>query len=111
MSRNHRKSFSLAQQTQNIPAKANRVLNIILIAFVFIIIRVWHLSVIQHEKKEEDSKRPQRRLVIEPAKRGTIRDRFNIPLAINRIQYQAALQYCPIRQIPSIRWEADKEGK
>lgn len=111
MSRNRRRNYSLAQQTQNIPAKANLVLNVILIAMVLIILRIWHLSVIQHDQKEEESRRPQRRTVIEPAKRGTIRDRFNIPLAINRIQYNAAVTYSELRQIPSIKWERTVDGK
>lgn len=95
----------------NIPEKANRVLNVILVAFLLIIIRVWHLAVIQHDVKVEDAKRPQRRTVIEPAKRATIRDRFNIPMAINKIQYNAAVVYSQFRQIPSVVWTRDKNGK
>lgn len=95
-----RRRQSLAQQSRSIPVKANRVLNIILVAFVLIILRIWHLSVVQHEAREEESRRPQSRTVIESAKRGTIVDRFGQPLAINRLQYNAALVYAPLRQIP-----------
>ncbi len=90
---------------EDIPAKANRVLNLVLIGITLITLRVWHLGVIQHEDRLEESRRPQKRVVVEPAKRGTIRDRFNIPLAINKVKYQAAVMYSHIRQIPSIKWE------
>ncbi|MBA3238643.1 MAG: hypothetical protein H0T62_09910 [Parachlamydiaceae bacterium] len=100
---------SLSPQ-QDIPGKANRVLNIFLFAFLLMILRVWHLTVVQHDEREENALRPQRRTVIEPAKRGTIRDRFNLPLAVNRIQYNATLLYSPLRQIPSARWEKLEDG-
>ncbi|MGZ3732687.1 MAG: penicillin-binding transpeptidase domain-containing protein [Parachlamydiaceae bacterium] len=97
--------------SQDIPTKANRVLNLVLLAFMLIILRIWHLSLIQHEERQEHALRPQRRTFIEAAKRGTIRDRFNIPLAVNRIQYNASLLYSQLREIPSIRWETDENGK
>jgi len=95
---------------QDIPSKANRVLNIVLVGMVLIALRVWHLTVIQHQDRLEKSQRPQKRVVIEPAKRGTIRDRFNLPLAINKIQYNAAIVYAEIRDIPSVKW-VDQNGK
>lgn len=95
----------------NIPEKANRVLNIILIILVLIGLRLWHLAVIQYEARAEESRRPQRRVVIEPARRATIRDRFNIPLAVNKVQYQASILYSQLRSIPSFTWVKDKEGK
>lgn len=95
----------------DIPTKANRILHLILIAMVLILVRIWHLSVIQYDKKIEESQKPQRKTVIEPAVRATIRDRFNIPLAINKISYQATLLYSQVRDIPSIAWEKDAEGK
>lgn len=90
-----------------IPLKANRVLNIILIAFVLILLRCWHLSVVQHEERVALAKRPQKRTVIEPAKRATIRDRYNIPLAVNKMHYQAGILYAEIKEIPSIAWTKD----
>lgn len=95
----------------SIPEKANLILNLILIALVLIGGRIWHLSVVQYEEKFEQSKKPQRRTVVEPAKRGTIRDRFNIPLAINKIAYNAAVTYAPIRQIPAVSYTTDENGK
>lgn len=99
------------RHNNNILIKANRVLNLVLIALLVIAIRLWHLAVVQYEKKLEDSRKPQRRTVIEPAKRGTIRDRFNIPLAMNKINYQAAILYSQLRDIPSVVWEKNSEGK
>lgn len=94
----------------SIPEKANVVLNLILIGLIVIAVRIWHLSVIQYEEKFEQSKKPQRKTVIEPASRATIRDRFNIPLAFNKIVYKAAVAYSPIRQIPSVAFELDGSG-
>ncbi|MCB1111515.1 MAG: hypothetical protein KDK72_02515 [Chlamydiia bacterium] len=73
--------------------------------------RIWDLSVIQYEDKLETAKQPQRRVVMEPAKRATIRDRFNIPLALNKIEYQATILYSHIKEVPSIVWEKDDQGK
>lgn len=64
---------------------------------------------IQHDERLEQARKPQVRVVIEPAKRGTIRDRFNIPLAINKIQYNASILYSQIREIPSVVWEKKME--
>lgn len=96
--------------SEDIPQKANRVLNLVLIGILIIVLRVWHLGVVQHEERLEESRRPQKKTLIEPAKRGTIRDRFNIPLAINKVKYQAAVLYSEIREIPAVKWEL-VEGK
>lgn len=95
----------------DIPTKANRVLNFILIGLILIFIRVWHLSVIEYDEKLEESKKPQRKIVIEPATRSTIRDRFNLPLAINKISYQATILYSQLKDIPSFTWQKDSTGK
>lgn len=111
MASNKRKQRSLNRLNLNIPEKANRVLNIILITLLLFVLRLWHLSVVQYDKRLEESQKPQRRSVIEPARRATIRDRFNIPLAINKVQYQASIQYSQLAQVPSIKWEIDSTGK
>lgn len=103
--------MTLDRHNLNISVKANRVLNIILVALFLIALRVWHLEVIQYDDKLEESRRPQRRTIIEPAKRATIRDRNGIPLAINKIQYNAAISYTQLRQIPPVVWERDPLGK
>jgi len=95
----------------NIPDKANRVLNVILLGLLLILIRVWYLATIQHDEHVERSRKPKRRTIIERVERATIRDRFNIPLALNKIQYNAAVCYADIRQIPNFRWEKDAKGK
>lgn len=95
----------------NIPDKANRVLNVIILGLLLILIRVWYLSVIQHEDHLEKARKPKRRTVVEKIERATIRDRFNIPLALNKIQYNAAVCYADIRQIPAVKWETNAEGK
>lgn len=91
----------------SIPEKANRILHIILIAMFLIVIRLWHLSVIQYDAKSEEAQKPRQRLVIQPAKRGTIRDRFNRPLALNKIKYQAAIYYTQLREVPRIAWRTE----
>jgi cell division protein FtsI/penicillin-binding protein 2 len=98
-------------QHHDIPAKANRIIHFILIAILLILVRIWHLSVVQYDQKLEDSQKPQRKTVIEPAIRATIRDRFNLPLAINKISYQATILYGQLREIPPISWEKDATGK
>jgi len=93
-----------------IPAKANRVLNLILLFLLLIFIRVWFLSVIQHDDLLEESRKPQRRSLVERTERATICDRFNIPLAINKMQYKASIYYADIQQIPSFTWEKERNG-
>ncbi len=99
------------RRIDNLPEKANKILNGILIVLLLITIKIWHLAVIQHEKKQEESKKPQRRVVIERSERATICDRFNIPLATNKVQYNAAISYGPIRDLPRSIWKKNEEGK
>lgn len=94
-----------------IPEKANRILNGILVVILLILFRVWHLTVLQHEEKLEEAKRPQQRVVIERAERATICDRFNTPMATNKVQYNAAVSYGGIRELPRTIWEKNPEGK
>ncbi len=91
--------------------KVGRVLALIGLALFAILLRVWYLAVIRHEEYEEKSKRPQRRTVVEAIGRASIRDRFNLPLAINKMQFNVAVRYADIRQISRFRWETDEEGK
>ena len=98
-------------QHHDIPTKANRILHFILIGMLLILVRVWHLSIIQYDQKLEESQKPQRKTVIEPAIRSTIRDRFNLALAINKISYQATILYSQLRDIPAFTWQKDATGK
>lgn len=95
----------------NIPAKVHTILNIVLAGFLLIILRLWYLSMAQHDEKLQESRLPGRRTVLESAVRGTIRDRFNEPLALNKLRYQAAILYSDMKVIPSQAWEVSPEGK
>ena len=97
--------------SRDVPHKANHVLHLILIAFLMIALRVWYLGAVKHDEYLEKALKPQRRTVVEAAPRGTIRDRFNLPLAINKMQYNAAVCFDRIREIPVVSWERDEKGK
>ncbi len=86
-----------------IAAKTNRVLGIFLLAFLAIVLRVWHLGVVQREEKLLEAQKPQQRTILVRADRGTICDRFHIPMALNRICYNAAIYYGQIAQIPGAK--------
>ncbi len=88
---------------KDILKKITFVLNVIIVIFFLILVKVWHLSVLQKEQRLKAAIKPQRRTIIEKANRGTICDRNNNPLAINRIKYNASIYYSHIREIPSIR--------
>ncbi len=96
---------------KSIEEKSSRVLNIILFFFILISIRVWYLTVIKHEEMSQIAKAPQYRSISIPPNRGTIRDRFNIPLAVNRIEYNASIYYDPILHIPRVKFEKNHSGK
>lgn len=95
----------------SISTKVNVVLRLILIAMILILVRVWHLSVIDHDAKYEESEKPKVKAIIEPAIRGSIRDRFNVPLATHEISYQATILYSQLKDIPSFVYESDDSGK
>lgn len=95
---------------QNIPVKANKVLNVIFCILLLVGLRLWHLAVIQHEKKVEEAFQSRKRTIIEPAARGTIRDRFNMLLAANKIEYRLAIVYSQFREIPAVIAEYDEQG-
>jgi cell division protein FtsI/penicillin-binding protein 2 len=94
----------------SVSEKATRVLNMILLLFLLIGIRVWYLAVVKHEEHVELARKPQEKTMIESPNRGTIRDRFNIPLAVNQIQYNAAICYDPIRQVPRMKVKKKPDG-
>jgi cell division protein FtsI/penicillin-binding protein 2 len=88
----------------------NRILQVILAAFSIIVLRVWHLGIIQREEKLIEAKKPQTRSILLRADRGTICDRFHIPLALNRICYNATIYYNQISQMPIAEWREDEDG-
>src|SRR5579872_6199528 len=91
-------------------SKIHRVLGIFLLSFLVIVLKVWHLGVIQREEKLLEAQKPQQRTVLARADRGTICDRFHIPMALNRICYNAAIYYAQIAEIPSIEWKTGADG-
>lgn len=95
----------------DISKKTNRVLHLISLCLILILIRTWYLGVVQHDYHVMQSKKPQRRVIIEKAERATIHDRFGIPMAVNKIQYNASVCYANIRQIPSSIWKKTDDGK
>ncbi|MCH9625705.1 MAG: Peptidoglycan D,D-transpeptidase MrdA [Chlamydiales bacterium] len=99
------------KSTHNLPERANKILNGIVIVLMLVVVKIWHLSVVQHDKKKEEATKPQRRVVIERCERATITDRFNIPMAINKVQYNAAISYGPIRSLPRTIWQKDAKGR
>lgn len=98
-------------QSENISTKTNRILNGILVVLILFVIRIWHLGVVQHEEKVEASRKPQKRTIVEKADRAAITDRFGIPLAQNKIQYNIAVSYGGIREVPRNIWEVNEKGK
>ncbi|MBP7074496.1 MAG: hypothetical protein KBA81_03835 [Rhabdochlamydiaceae bacterium] len=95
----------------HISDKTNRVLHVISLCLMLILIRCWYLSVIQHDQHVRMAEKPQRRVVIEKADRATIQDRFGVPLAVNKMQYNVSVCYSHIRQIPSMRWTKNEKGE
>ncbi|MFY7843364.1 MAG: penicillin-binding transpeptidase domain-containing protein [Rhabdochlamydiaceae bacterium] len=86
-------------------------LKVILVVFLCILLRVWYLATFKQEDYFKLSRKPQRRTMIEHVPRGTISDRFGLPLAINKIQYNAAVCYADIRNIPSYSYEKNEAGQ
>ncbi len=91
--------------------KTNRVLHVISLCLMLILVRAWYLSVIQHDHHVKMAAKPQKRVVIEKADRATVCDRFGVPLAVNKIQYNASVCYAHIRQIPAVRWKKNEKGE
>ena len=96
---------------QEISQKASYVLCLVVIAFSIIVLRVFYLAGLKGEDYLEKALKPQRKTVVEIPPRGTIRDRFDLPLAVNRSQYNAAVSFDQIRKIPAITWEKGEGGK
>lgn len=95
----------------DISRKTNRVLHFFSICLILFLIRVWYLGVVQHDYHVLQSRKPQRRVVIEKAPRATIQDRFGVPLALNKIQYNATVSYANVREIPRFIWKKTEKDK
>ena len=63
------------------------------------LIRVWYFyRSIQHEEKEKAAEKPQKRISLIKPDRATIQDRFGIPLAMNKVQYNVTINYGEIQE-------------
>lgn len=89
--------------------KLNRLFLFILSFCLIILLKVWHLGVIQRDEKVLASQRPKERAIILKPKRGTITDRFGIPLATNTLCYNVSIYFGQIaEQYPTLRWVQDR---
>ena len=91
--------------------KISRILSVLFVAFLGVALRAWHLGVVQRETRWIEAQKPQSKTLLLRADRGTICDRFQIPMALNRICYNASIYLSPIAQIPASRWQEDGMGK
>jgi cell division protein FtsI/penicillin-binding protein 2 len=107
---NHHSRKEEPTSLQAIPMKANLVLKVVLSLLLIIGVRLWHLAVVEHDKKMEEAFHPRRKQVLEPAPRGTIRDRFNTVLAANKLDYRLTIVYSQFRDIPAWQTSTDKNG-
>lgn len=83
--------------------KTRKILNFLLFIFYFLTFRLWYLTIVKHEEHLDKSKRTQYHNIVEFPKRGLIRDRFNVPLAVNKIQYDVALYFDAIRRSSGLK--------
>lgn len=98
-------------KSNGIAHKTKRVLFVILFLNALILLKVWHLSVVQKDERKEQAQKPQRRTLVQQASRGLIHDYFHTPLAQNRICYKASVYYSQILQIPRVRYKRNKDDQ
>lgn len=82
-----------------------------MLGLVLIGLQVWHLSIVQHEKYVELSLKPKQKSGLDIPKRGTIRDRFGEPMAVNIPVYHASILYQPIREMRGRKAYIEKLSK
>lgn len=97
-------------KSSSISQKTNLVLRAILVVLFLILFRIWHLGVIQRDERIVKAQISQRKTHLVRASRGTIADRYQIPLAFNRISYSAAIYYNQLAQIPFSSWRVNETG-
>ena len=93
------------------PEKVARVLYLLLFFFIAIALRVWYLTLFQHDEKLEEARRPMIKTLYEPGKRGTITDRFGIPMALNRLSFNVGVTWGDIAEVPRVVWEGGEKRK
>lgn len=85
---------------RDISFQIRRLLTILGSIFILFAARVYYLAVIKHEHHLKEAKKFALKTSIKTPDRGTIRDRFNKPLAVNSICYNIAVLYEPIKALP-----------
>lgn len=91
--------------------RVNRILNVILLCLGGILLKVWHLSVIQHEDRVLQAQKPKRKSIWVAAHRGEILDRHGNPLAVNQETYSCGILFRDLKEIPRTWLLTDSEGK
>ncbi|MGR3952128.1 MAG: penicillin-binding transpeptidase domain-containing protein [Chlamydia sp.] len=83
---------------QTVASKSHRVLTFVLIALILLASRIWYLCIYDNENRSAESKRGRYRQEMVSANRGTVQDRFSIPLAVNRIEYRISIVWADIAE-------------
>lgn len=91
-------------------AKSKKILYVIGFAFLLILFRVWQLTNLTEEEMKK-AMPARKKTIITKASRGQIYDRYHIPLATNKIRYDATILYNQIRDIPQYKYDKDESGK
>jgi cell division protein FtsI/penicillin-binding protein 2 len=94
-----------------ISQKAHKILGVTFFLLVIIAVKSWHLCIIQKEDRQELAKKPKRKSTLCHSNRGIIYDRFSLPVAINKICYNASIYYSDIKQLPYIKWVKEEDKK
>lgn len=92
-------------------SKSKKILYLLLFAFFFLLLRVYQLSITQSAETISKKMPSQKKTLIQEAPRGQIFDRYNMPLAVNKIRYNADIYYSQIKEIPSFSWIRGKNQK
>ncbi len=100
-----------SQLKLDVRLRVGRLMTVLMLSLGVICLRLWYLGIIQHEKKLEEARRPQRRSTFEQPSRARIFDREGHALAVNRVSYRATLLYSEIRAVPRFEWREDEGGK
>lgn len=96
---------------QEVARKSHRVLTFVLIALFILIARIWHLAVVTRDEKAFLALKGRHRSEVISAPRGTIRDRFSQPLAVNAIEYRLSIIWSDIvDHVPRKISEVSKES-
>ena len=81
------------------------------VVFLLMGVRIYYLSVIKHDYFVIEARKPKRKTRLIYPQRGNILDRYGNPLAINKTQYNVAVLYSDIRNIPLTEYEIIKGKK